>query len=176
MMVMRGVRGRGPMINVGTGEGAPLTGPDLRSGSLVTEYSGPWDAGNPDTTQPTSGCGTRTAKGDVNFVWRGRNKLGLAMLLDDDREDCPTGPPAGWEWDGGDAPAIGDVIAQVSQTKFLNTSQFTVRGSRTWTGKVEPFSRSSEQGSYTKDGNRTVTWQWEATFRKEGARKRTRRG
>jgi hypothetical protein len=171
MMVLRGIRGRGPMINVGTGEGAPVTGPYLRGGSLVTEYSGPWDAANPDRAQPASGCGTRSLDGDVNFTWRGRNKLALSAILDDDREDCPTGPAVGWEWDGGDGPALGDVIAQVSQSKFLRTRQFTVRGARTWTGKVPPFSRSSEQGSYVKDGNRTVSWQWEATFRMERKRR-----
>jgi hypothetical protein len=175
MMVMRGARGQGPAINVGTGEGAPVSGPYLRSGSLVTEYSGPWDAGNPDRKAEDRGCGRKTIEGDVNFTWRGRNQLGLSPILDVDRADCPTGPATGWEWDGGESPSLMDVIAQVSQNKFLRTKQFTVRGSKKWTGKVEPFSRSSSQGAYTKSGNREVTWQWEATFRMESAKKKRKR-
>lgn len=165
MLVMKGFGGRGPMINVGTGEGAPVSGPYLRNGSLVTEYSGPWDAANPDRTADAGGCGNKTLDGSINFMWHGRNRLGLSPILDDLREDCPTGPHTGWEWDGDESPSLNAVIAQVSQNKFLRTRQFTVRGSRTWTGKVPPFNRSDKQGSYVKDGHRTVSWTWEATFR-----------
>ena len=172
MMVMRGVGGRGPMINVGTGEGAPVTGPYKRAGSLVTEYSGPWDAGNPDQTAEASGCGNTSLSGDINFTWTGRNQLGLSPILDEDRADCPTGPSTGWEWDGGESPSLRAVIAQVAQTKFLRTRQFTARGAKTWTGQIPPFNRSSEQGSYTKGGTRSVTWQWEATFRMERKKRR----
>jgi hypothetical protein len=175
MMVMRGVGGRGPAINVGTGEGAPITGPYQRSGSLVTEYSGPWDAGNPDRQAPAGGCGNKTISGDVNFVWTARNQLAPSPILDEDREDCPTGPSTGWEWDGGESPSLRAAVAQVAQTKFLRTRQFTVRGTKTWTGRIEPFSRSDSQGSYTKGGTRTVTWQWEATFRMEGTKKKRKR-
>jgi hypothetical protein len=37
---------------------------------------------------------------------------------------------------------------------------------------VDPFSRSDAQGHYTISGDKTVTWQWEATFRMKTKRKR----
>lgn len=175
MMVMRGVRGRGPAINVGTGEGAPITGPYLRNGALTVEYSGPWDAGNPDRAAETTGCGTKTIKGDVNFVWAARNQLAPSPILDETREDCPTGPSEPWEWDGGEGPSIRDVAGQVAQTKFLRTKQFTVRGQKTWTGRIPPTNRSDDQGSFVEDGSRTVSWQWEATFRMEGKKAKRKR-
>ena len=165
MLVMRGTGGRPPMLNVGTGEGAPVVGPYLRTGTLKTEYSGPWDAANPDREAPTSGCGTKTLKGDVNFTWRAKNQLAPLAILDDDREDCPTGPSIGWEWEGGESPSLSDAIAQAAQSKFPRTKQFSVNGNRTWTAIVDPINRQSKNGSYVRDGSRTTTWQWTATWR-----------
>lgn len=171
MLVMRGIGGQGPRINVGTGEGAPITGSDLRVGTLTTTYAGAWDAGNPDREADTTGCGEKIVKGDVNFVWEGRNRLRLSPVLDDDREDCPIGPSVGFDWPENEAPAVTEVIAHAQQTKFLRARQFTVSGTRSWTGTVPPISQSH----YTRSGTKTVRWHWEATFRMASDKKKKRK-
>jgi hypothetical protein len=171
MLVSKGYKGRPPMLNTGT-DGLAVTGSYLRTGALTTEYGGPWDAANPDTAAATTDCGNRSVKTSLSFTWPARNRIGTALSLDDLREDCPDGPTTGVEWDGGEPPSLWDVIATLDQKKFLHTKQFTARGTRTWTGHVDPFSRSDAQGHYTISGDQTVTWQWEATFRMKTKRKR----
>lgn len=158
-LVMRGVKNRPPQINVGTGEGAQATGPDLRQGELTTTYGGPWAAGNPNESRPTTGCGNRRATVDFNVFFTRRNVLKPSVSGLDLREDCPTGPSSGLDWDD-DAPSLSDVETQVSQTKFLKTRAFTVRGSKTWKASVKP-----PTGAYTfRAGTKTATWKWEITF------------
>lgn len=164
MLVMKGYRGGPPILNTGT-DGLAITGSSLRTGSLTTEYGGPWDAANPDTAAATTGCGNRSVKTSLSFSFPARNRIGPALSLDELREDCPDGPSQGIDWEGGEPPSLWDLIATLDQKKFLHTKQFTARGSRTWKGQVEPFSRSDAQGHYTISGEKTVTWQWEATFR-----------
>lgn len=159
-IVMRGVNGRPPQINVGTGEGAQATGPDLRQGELSTVYGGPWAAGNPTQTARTTGCGNRRATVDFNVFYTRRNVLAPSASADTSREDCPDGPSSGLEWKNRESPSLGDVTANVSQTKFLSTRAFTVRGSKTWTASVDP-----PTGAYTfRAGTKTATWKWEITF------------
>jgi hypothetical protein len=94
--------------------------------------------------------------------------------IDELRENCPDGPSQGVDWEGGEPPSLWDVIATLDQKKFLHTKQFTARGSRTWKGQVEPFSRSDAQGHYTISGDKTVSWQWEATFRMKTKKRKAR--
>jgi hypothetical protein len=171
--VLRGFNGRPPSLNTGT-DGLAVTGGDLRMGSLTTEYGGPWDAANPDTALPATGCGNRSATTTVTFGWVARNRLPPVLAYEGFREDCPDGPQEALTWDGGASPSLFDVVARLDQKKFLHTKQFTARGSRTWTGHVEPFSRSDSMGHYTISGEKTVTWHWEATFRMKGGKKRHR--
>jgi hypothetical protein len=42
---------------------------------------------------------------------------------------------------------------------FLGTKQFTVRGSRTWTGVVPPVTGNG--GTQVRTGDKSVTWHWE---------------
>lgn len=166
VLVMRGFRGRPPLIGVGTGEGIPLVGSSVRRGSIATDYAGPWDAANPDVRQPDGGCGKRTVRASITFSWRGSGKLAAMAQLPDAREDCPDGLPIAADWAGGDPPSFGDVLAAASPRKFLGTPQLTVRGRRTWTGSIPTVERTSRTGSYAQRGQHQVTWQWEATFRR----------
>lgn len=95
VLVFRGLRGKPPTISMGATPGIPVTGSALRTGSLSTEYSGPWDAANPDQKAPDSGCGRRSEKGYVTFNWRARNQLGIIPTVRPDPEDCPNGPGRG---------------------------------------------------------------------------------
>jgi hypothetical protein len=164
ILVSKSYKGRPPMLNFGT-DGLAVTGSSLRTGSLTTEYGGPWDAANPDTAQPTTDCGNRSVKTTLSFMWTVRNRVVPALTLDELRENCPDGPSQALDWAGGEPPSLWDVVATLDQKKFLRTKQFTARGTRTWTAAVEPFSRSDSQGHYTISGDKIVTWQWEATFR-----------
>lgn len=171
--VLRGRKGRPPTLNTGS-DGLAVTGGSLRNGELTTEYGGPWDAANPDTEQPTTGCGNRSVRTSLTFGWTARNRLQPNVYFDEFREDCPDGPGEPVEWEGGESPSLTDLIATLDQKKFLNTKQFTARGSRTWKGRVKPFGRSDASGHYTISGDKTVTWDWEATFRmktKKGKRR-----
>ena len=165
MLVMRGIKGRGPSINVGTGEGAPVTGGLVRTGSLTTDWSGPWDAGNPDQRAKTDGCGTHNVKGDVNFTWQGRNQLAPSLVLDEPDGPCPTGPSDSWQWKDDESPSLSDAIAQAAESKFLRTKQFTVSGTKAWSAQIDPINQTSRLGSYVKSGQKTAQWQWTATFR-----------
>ena len=173
VLVSKGYKGRPPMLNTGT-DGLAIRGSYLRTGVLTEEYGGPWDAANPDTEQPATGCGTRSVKSSMSFMWTERNRIAPALTFDDMRDDCPDGPPDSLTWEGGDAPSLWDVIATLDQKKFLHTKQFTARGSRTWKGQVQPFSRSDSQGHYTIGGEKTTTWQWEATFRMKTKKRKAR--
>ena len=57
---------------------------------------------------------------------------------------------------------VPNALTTASPSKFLGTKQFTVRGQRTWTGKIPAFAT----GALTRSGDTKVTWTWEATFRK----------
>jgi hypothetical protein len=169
MLVMRGPKGRPPVIGVGTGEGVPLTGSVLRNGSLTTTYGGPWAAANPNRKAEDKGCGRHTIKSDVNFVWEGANRLApLTTSLDLGDTDCPDGPSRPWEWANDESPSLMEAFTTAAPKKFLGTKQFTVRGQRTWTGVIAPFSN----GAMTSGGDTKVTWTWEATFRKVGSKRR----
>ncbi len=172
LMVLRGAAGRPPMVGVGSDPGLPLTGTSLRSGSLTTDYSGPWEKGNPDRVAPTTDCGQRAVSGDVTFAWRGRNQLGISPIVEEDRDACPDGPTDTWTWENGESPSLSDAVAQVAQTKFLRTRQFTISGQKTWKAIIDPTHTKSKNGSYDKDGSRTVTWSWTATFRMDAKKKR----
>lgn len=166
LMAIRGPKGKPPILNHGS-DGIPMTGGWLRSGSLTTDYEGPWAPANPDRTEPTADCGMIDVKpfATVGWVYGEKGKLQLFAEPEPLREECPDGPPRGLRWPDGDSPGLSDVIASVGKHKFLKTKQFTVRGTRTWTGTVDPVNRSSSSGSHQVGGSKTVTWQWEATFR-----------
>src|SRR5689334_1433311 len=124
VLVSRGYKGRPPMLNTGT-DGVPITGSSLRTGTLTEEYGGPWDAGNPDTEQPTNGCGSRSVSDAVSFMWTTRNRLAPVTTVDGFRDDCPAGPPDSLTWEGGASPSLIDLVATIDQKKFLATKQFT---------------------------------------------------
>jgi hypothetical protein len=170
MLVAKGYRGRPPMLNTGT-DGVPITGSSLRMGSLTEDYGGPWAGANPDTEQPTSGCGNRSVSDAVTFMWTARNRLAPVTTVDGYRDDCPDGPPDALTWAGGESPSLIDLVATVDQKKFLATKQFTVHGTRKWTGLVTPFSREDASGHYFIHGDKSVTWQWQATFRMKTKRR-----
>lgn len=160
-LVMRGTKGRGPSLNVGTGEGAQLRGSYLRTGKLETVHGGPWAAANPPEVAETSGCGNESIEVDFNLAWRGRNQLAPSAIVSDMREDCPDGPSTGLEWDNdGEGPSLMDVVTQAAQSKFLKTKQFTVSGTKSWHASADP-----PTGSYTlRSGEKTVKWSWSVTF------------
>jgi hypothetical protein len=167
-MNVRGPAGRPPSLCLGSGQPS-VAGTYQRQGALVTTYDGPWDAANPDVTAPTSGCGRTSFRGEVGIAWRGRHAVYPSLVVSDPHDDCPDGPPQGMTWKGGESPSLMDVEADAAPGKFLGTKQFTVSGSRTWTGTWGPFNRAD--GLYRYGGEKTVTWQWSATFRlKKGRR------
>lgn len=174
--VIRGPRGRQPTLNHGS-DGIPLTGGWQRAGTLTTDYEGPWAPANPDSSEATGDCGMIDVRpfGTVGWVHGEKGKLQLIAESEPLRQECPLGPPRGLRWTDGEAPALNAVIASAGRHKFLRTKQFSVRGTRTWTGQVDPFSRSSPSGSYEVGGSKTVTWQWEATFRMKTAKKKAKR-
>ena len=59
---------------------------------------------------------------NFNVFFTRRNVLVPSVSGLDLREDCPTGPSSGLDWDD-DAPSLSDVETQVSQTKFLKTRE-----------------------------------------------------
>jgi hypothetical protein len=168
-MNVGGGAGRPPSLCLG--EGQPLVrGEYLRQGSLVTEYGGPWDAANPDFTAPDRGCGRKPLRDEVGIAWRGKRTVYPSIAVSDPHEDCPDGAVEAMTWKGGESPSLMDVDAAAVPAKFLGTKQFTVGASRTWTGGWGPFRRSD--GLYSYHGEKTVTWQWSATFRLQGGRRR----
>jgi hypothetical protein len=163
--VSRGLPGRPVLLNQGS-DGIPMRGGWLRSGAHTTEYSGAWDAANPDTTESVAGCGHKSTKPFAILGWDYEKPTNLHLTVETEPlRDCPDGPPSGLEWDDGDGPALGDVLAHVGRGKFLGTKQFSVRGSHTWHGTVTPFNRTDPLDTKVVSGEKTVTWQWTATFR-----------
>jgi hypothetical protein len=175
VMVVRGVRGRPPMINMGATPGLPITGSALRSGSLVTKYEGPWKAANPDQVASTDGCGNRTVNSYVSFMWQGADQLQPVSTFEHEGESCPEGLNEGWEWQGGESPSLSEALAKAAPTRFGRSRQFTVSGKRTWTGIVPPVNETGRLGTFSKEGSRQVTWSWEATFRMDGGKRRKKR-
>jgi hypothetical protein len=173
LMAIRGPKGRPVTLNLGS-DGIPMTGSWLRAGEMTTEYSGVWDAGNPDITEETTDCGPLDVKTFGSIGWSYESPGNLQLIVDSEpqRDECPDGPPSGLEWENGESPSLIDVLAKVGKQKFLYTKQFTVRGTRTWKGAVTPTNRAEPGGTKIVGGEKTVTWQWEATFRLKGARKR----
>jgi hypothetical protein len=159
-MVLRGYGGRPPQINVGDGEGAHAAGGYLRQGDLSTVHGGEWAAANPPEVSPSTGCGTKTIDVDFNLFFTKKNTLAPSASTDLLREDCPDGPTTGLDWDGGEAPSLGDVTTTTSQTRFLKARSFTVRGTKRWHASVKP-----PTGTYNwRSGEKQVTWSWEVTF------------
>lgn len=158
VMVLRGAGGRLPQLDVGTGEGVAVRGPSTTQGGDVTTHTGDGTcaSANPPQARPVTGCGTRTVRASWSLAWRGRHAVAPATTVADDREDCPSGPSTALTWAGGTAPSLTAAIASVSPTRFEGTRQFTVHGRRTFTGTASADGRGGE----------TVTWQWEATYRR----------
>ena len=50
-----------------------------------------------------------------------------------------------------------------------------MRGTKSFTGTVRPFNRTDPLDTKIVNGEHTVTWQWEATFRMKGAKKKKHR-
>lgn len=174
VMVLRGQAGRPPMLDVGTGEGVPLTGSYRRSGKDEEQHSGPrCGPANPPQIQPTDGCGLRTAKGSWSLAYTQRGSVAPVLMFDELRENCPSGPPHGLEWEADVVPQIGAVTTKVPASKFYGTKQFTLRGSRTFAGLVPAIN----EPHFQRGGQAQVTWQWETTYRLVGKKtsKRKRR-
>ena len=162
-MNLRGFDGRPPSLCLGSDQPAVKVAYQ-RQGTFSTVYAGPWDAANPDITEPTTGCGRITRSEQVGMAWRGRRELYPSIVVSDPHENCPDGASTSLEWKGeGDGPSLMDVGADVYPKKFLGTKQFTVRGSKSWVGSWGPFARAD--GLYHYGGQKEVTWQWTATFR-----------
>lgn len=176
LMVIRGPKGRPPILNLGS-DGIPMTGSWLRGGDMSTEYSGAWDAGNPDRYEETTGCGPVDVETFASIGWSYEKPMHLQLIMEGEplREDCPDGPSSGLEWENDASPMLQDVLASVGKQKFLGTKQFTVRGTSSWKGTVTPTNRTDPADTKIVNGEKTVTWQWEATFRLKGAKKRKRR-
>ncbi len=166
VMVMKGFGGRPPMLNVGTGEGVPLTGAYKRTGSDVETHtgSGKCESANPPQVQDTTGCGTKSAGFSFNLAWKD-NRAGRvypSAVPAEPSEDCPSGPPS-LDWKNDESPSIMEATAAAGASKFLGTKQFTISGTKTFTGTVP--------ASAGRSGTQTVTWSWSATYRRV-ARKR----
>jgi hypothetical protein len=162
VMVLRAPGGAMPNLNVGTGEGVPLTGSYQRVGKDEERHAGPrCGAANPPFAQPVSGCGVKTVTADWNLVFRSRGTVAPSLLFDDLRPDCPSGPPRGLEWDGDIGPQIGEATTRAAASKFYGTKQFTVRGTRTFTGTVPAMN----EPHFARHGRHEVRWDWETTYR-----------
>jgi hypothetical protein len=172
VMVLRGSGGRPPVLSVGTGEGVPLTGSYKRVGRDEERHEGPrCGPANPPNIQPASGCGTRPMKADWALAYTTGRTVAPMMPLDDLREDCPSGPVRGVEWEGGVAPQLGEATTRVPPSRFYGTRQFTVRGQRTFKGVVAPMN----EPHFGRFGHHEVSWQWETTYRLVGRKKGRRR-
>jgi hypothetical protein len=171
VMVMKGFGGRPPSLNVGTGEGIPLTGAYKRAGSDVETHTGAGtcETGNPPQIQDTSGCGTKTAGFDWNLAWKDnkRGRVYPSAVPSEPSGDCPSGPPWALDWKNDESPSLMDASTAASASKFLGTKQFTISGSKTFTGTVPTATGRS--------GTQTVTWSWTTTYRKVRAKKQRRR-
>jgi hypothetical protein len=172
VMVLRPGGKAMPNLDVGTGEGIPLTGSYKRVGKDEERHAGPvCGPGNPPFAQPVDGCGVQPMTANWTLVFRSRNTVAPSVMLDDLRENCPSGPPRGLEWDGDAAPQIGEVMTKAAASKFYGTKQFTVRGSRTFTGTVPAMN----EPHFARHGRHEVRWSWETTYRLVSKKKRKRR-
>ena len=109
-MVVRGTGGALPGLDVGTGEGVPLTGSYKRTGKDEEHHSGPkCGRANPPQIQPANGCGVETAKGSWSLAWKKRGTVYPVLMFDELRENCPSGPPHGLEWEKDVVPSIAEV-------------------------------------------------------------------
>jgi hypothetical protein len=170
-MIMRGSGGRPPALNVGTGEGVELTGAYKRSGSDVETHTGPGkcETANPPIVADTTGCGTRSAGFDFNLAWVD-NKPGRvypSAVPSEPNEDCPSGPSWALDWQNDESPSIMGASTAVAASKFLGTKQFTLSGTKTFTGTVP--------AGISRSGSKVVSWSWTATYRKVAAKKKKRR-
>ena len=167
--VGRGPAGMKPVLNQGT-DGIPVQGESLVQGALATEYSGPWDAANPDTTAPADDCGRKALKSFALLGWAGDGSSALSLVTETEaqRDDCPDGPPYAVDWQNDESPFLPDILAGVGKGKFLGTKQFTVRGSKSYAGTV-PGTSSEYRHEY---GSQESTIAWSATFRMKGAKKK----
>jgi len=172
VMVSRGPAGMKPILNQGT-DGIPVDGESLVQGSLATEYTGPWDTANPDTTAPATGCGRLAIHTTALLGWAGDGTSALTLVTDAQpfREDCPDGPPYSVDWQNDESPFLPDILASVGKGKFLGTKQFTIRGSKSYAG-VLPGTSQEYRHEY---GSQESTIKWSATFRMKGTRKKHRR-
>jgi hypothetical protein len=163
--ILRGA-GQPPMFHTVT-EGAKVRGSYRRDGAHVVDYSGGWEAANPDEVADTTGCGAQTLKSTIGFGWTGRNELQVVAALDDLREDCPSGPPQ-FDWQGdGSVPSLSAVTARASRADVGRAKQFTLRGlAREWRGLVPAVNRTDPDDTFTRFGQVEATWQWTATFRR----------
>ena len=167
--VTTGIPRMQPMVVASIDRGIALKGSHRVGGTFTDVYGGPWKAANQDFVAPTEGCGNHTVTTDVALAWTGRNQLAPVLSFDDLRA-CPTGPVRGFDYDG--TPVVGEVVAQVAETKFGRTKQFTVRGSRTWAGTTPTLDLHSPESSLTSRGQSEVRWSWSATFRMVKRKKR----
>lgn len=169
-LVMRGVGGRPPAIDVGTGEGAVAVGVFKRAGSLTTTHSGAWAAANPPESLPDSGCASKNVALPFHLAFTGKTTIAPSITSDfEGGGACPDGPNSGLTWDGGsDGPSLSDVTTTTSPTRFLSTRSFTVRGTKTWTASADPVTGGAHQ---TRSGTKTVTWTWEVTFNMDKKKK-----
>jgi hypothetical protein len=161
-----------PNLNVGTGEGIPLTGSYVRDGKDETRHEGPrCGPGNPPFAQPVTGCGRRDVTADWTLLYTAPGTVAPQMIFDDLREDCPSGPPNGVEWDGDVVPQLTAAATKVPASKFYGTKQFTVRGSRAFRGLVPAMNESH----FARRGQHEVRWEWETTYRLVTKKKKRRR-
>jgi hypothetical protein len=151
-MNVRGAHGRPPGLCLGSDQPAVKV-MYQRQGAFTTEYGGPWDAANPDVTEPTTGCGRTTSTDQVGLGWRGRRELHPSIVISDPHYACPDGASTSLTWKGGgDGPSLMDVGTDVYPKKFLGTKQFTIGGTRKWTGTWGPFARAD--GNYRYSGTK----------------------
>lgn len=154
VLVMRATGKRLPNLNVGTGEGVELRGPAKREGSDVEVHAGgKCAAANPRQEKSTQGCGVNTIDVDFNLAFKDRTKLYPSAIVDEEREDCPDSPGPSITWQNDESPSLMAVSAAATPQRFYGTRQFTIRGSKTFTG------------TGIDNARHTVTWQWEATYR-----------
>lgn len=174
VMVLRATGTRQqPILNAGTGEGIPLTGSYKRVGKDETRHAGPkCGPANPPHIQPTSGCGVKPMKADWTLVWKPQHRRTLhpMVIMDDLREDCPSGPPHGLDWENDVVPQIQEAVTTAAPSKFYGTKQFTLRGSRTFHGVVSPM----DEPHFKRNGFAEVTWEWQTTYKLVSNKKRRR--
>ncbi|HEU4975915.1 MAG TPA: hypothetical protein VFT50_12550 [Baekduia sp.] len=180
--VFSGIRGQPPMINGDTEAVLRLVGHHRLDGVHRDEFSGAWDAANPDQVDDTTQCGDRSVRSTMAFQWVTRNRLGLIPSFteaDALRERCP-GDGALENLTGDDGvpePTLMDVLGDVAQAKVGRVKDFSVRGTAGWHGTVPAIDRESDGDVLHRHGEERLSIQWRATFhqpRKKPHRRRHR--